>query len=118
VGIAGGITHVRKICALAEAFHADVLPHAVPSGPVATAAAVQVGLCTPNWELQEHRPQTGPESADVVDQVIEVRDGYLLAPERPGLGIELNDAGLARHAARPADFTHTARREDLAVAIR
>ena len=49
------------LCALAEAFHADVLPHAVPSGPVATAAAVQVGMCTPNWELQEHRPQTGPD---------------------------------------------------------
>lgn len=118
VGIAGGITHVRKICALAEAFHADVLPHAVPSGPVAVAAAVQVGLCTPNWELQEHRPQTGPEWTDVVDRVIEVRDGYLLAPDRPGLGIELDDAGLDKHAARPSDFTHTARREDQAVAIR
>jgi galactonate dehydratase len=118
VGIAGGITHVRKICALAEAFHADVLPHAVPSGPVATAAAVQVGMCTPNWELQEHRPQTGPDWTDVVDQVIEVRDGYLLAPDRPGLGIELDDAGLAKHAPRPSDFTHTARREDSAVAIR
>lgn len=118
VGIAGGITHVRKICALAEAFHADILPHAVPSGPVAVAAAVQVGLCTPNWELQEHRPQTGPEWTDIVDDVIEVRDGYLLAPDRPGLGIDLDDDGLRKHGVRLADLSHTARREDGAVAIR
>ena len=101
VGIAGGITHVRKICALAESFHAGILPHAVPSGPVAVAAAVQLGMCVPNWELQEHLPQNGPQWSDVVDHVIEVRDGYLLAPDRPGIGIELNDAGLAR---APAAF--------------
>ena len=50
VGIAGGFTHVKKICALAEAFHAGILPHAVPSGPVAVAAHVQLGMCVPNWE--------------------------------------------------------------------
>ena len=88
VGIAGGITHVKKICALAEAFHAGVLPHAVPSGPVAVAAHVQLGMCVPNWELQEHLPQDQPRWTDLVDQVIEVRDGYLLPPDRPGLGIE------------------------------
>ncbi len=118
IGIAGGITHVRKICALAEAVHAGVLPHAVPSGPVATAAHVQVGICTPNWELQEHLPQDGPPATDIVDQVIELRDGYLLAPERPGLGLELNDAGVAKHPSTPPDFTHPALREDGSVAIR
>src|SRR5208283_3469021 len=77
VGIAGGITHVKKICALAESFHAGVLPHAVPSGPVAVAAHVQLGMCVPNWEVQEHIPQEGPQWSDVVDHVIQVRDGYL-----------------------------------------
>jgi galactonate dehydratase len=118
VGIAGGITHVKKICAIAEAFHAGVLPHAVPSGPVATAAHVQLGMCTPNWELQEHRPQTFPDWTDVVDEVIEVRDGYLIAPDRPGLGISLDDAGLARHPPRSADLSHAPLREDGSVAIR
>jgi galactonate dehydratase len=117
VGIAGGITHVRKICALAEAFHADILPHAVPSGPVAVAAHVQVGMCTPNWELQEHRPQ-GAAWTDLVDEIIPVRDGYLIPPDRPGLGISLNDAGLAQHPPRSADLSHAPLREDEAVAIR
>jgi galactonate dehydratase len=118
VGIAGGITHVKKICALAESVNAGVLPHAVPSGPVAVAAHVQLGMCVPNWELQEHVPQDGPAWTDVVDSVIEVRDGYLIAPDRPGLGIDLVDAGLAKHPARLADLTQTPLREDGSVSIR
>jgi galactonate dehydratase len=118
VGIAGGITHVKKICALAESVNAGVLPHAVPSGPVAVAAHVQLGMCVPNWELQEHVPQDGPAWTDVVDSVIEVRDGYLIAPDRPGLGIDLVDAGLAKHPPRMADLTHTPLREDGSVSIR
>jgi galactonate dehydratase len=118
VGIAGGITHVKKVCALAESFHAGVIPHAVPSGPVAVAALVQLGICVPNWEVQEHVPQDGPQWTDVVDHVIEVRDGYLLAPDRPGLGIELNDAGIALHPPAKADLSRTILREDGSVAIR
>lgn len=118
VGIAGGITHVRKICAMAEAFHADILPHAVPSGPVAVAAHVQLGMCTPNWELQEHRPPGGPEWTDVVDEIIAVRDGYLIPPDRAGLGIALDDAGLALHPPSSADLSHAPLREDGSVAIR
>jgi galactonate dehydratase len=117
VGIAGGITHMKKICALAESVHAGVLPHAVPSGPVAVAAHVQLGICVPNWELQEHVPQDGPEWTDIVDRVIEVRDGYLIAPDRPGLGIELDDAGLAKHPPRSVDL-NAPLREDGSVSIR
>jgi L-alanine-DL-glutamate epimerase-like enolase superfamily enzyme len=50
--------------------------------------------------------------------VIEVRDGYLLAPDRPGIGIELDDAGLAKHPVISADMSRTALREDGSVAIR
>jgi galactonate dehydratase len=118
VGIAGGITHVKKICALAESFHAGVLPHAVPSGPVAVAAHVQLGMCVPNWDLQEHVPQDQPRWTDLVDNVIEIRDGYLLAPDRPGLGIDLDDGGLARHPPVSIDLSDPLLREDGSVAIR
>jgi galactonate dehydratase len=118
VGVAGGITHVKKICSLAEGFHAGILPHAVPSGPVAVAAHVQLGMCTPTWEAQEHREQDHPDFTDLVDSIIEVRDGYLLAPERPGIGIELDDLGLADHPPLPVDLSHAPAREDGSVAIR
>ena len=118
VGVAGGITHVKKICALGEAFHAGIIPHAVPSGPVAVAAHVQLGMCVPNWEVQEHVPQDEPKWTDLVDQVIEVRDGYLIAPDRPGIGIDLDDAGLAKHPPVSVDLSDPPLREDGSVAIR
>lgn len=89
IGVAGGFTHVRKICAMAEAHHQGVLPHAVPSGPVATMAHVHLGLCVPNWEAQEHVEQGGSRAEAMVDAITPVRDGYLLPHDRPGLGIEL-----------------------------
>ena len=118
VGIAGGITHMKKICALAESFHAGVIPHAVPSGPVAIAALVQLGMCVPNWEVQEHVPQDGPQWSDIVDHVIEVRDGYLLPPDGQDSASSSNDAGIAIHPPVAAELSHTALREDGSVAIR
>jgi len=118
VGVAGGITHLKKICSLAEAFHAGILPHAVPGGPVAVAAHVQLGMNAPTWEAQEYQEQNKPSFTDLVDSVIEVRDGYLLAPQRPGLGIELDDAGLAKHPPYYADLSHAPVREDGSIAIR
>ena len=93
VGVAGGITHVRKICALAEAHHQGIIPHSFPSGPIATAAHVQLGACVPNWEVHECRPQDLEPWTSVVDAVMELRDGHFTVPERPGLGIELDEAG-------------------------
>jgi galactonate dehydratase len=100
IGVAGGITGVRKIAAMAQAHHLLIAPHAVPSGPVATAAHVQAGVASPGWEWQEYVPQADdPRCRDVVDAVVSLRDGWLLPADRPGLGIELDDAGLAAHPA-------------------
>jgi len=117
VGIAGGPTHVKKICALAEAHHQWIVPHAVPSGPVATAAHVHLGCAVPNWEVQEHRPQEQPPFSDVVNKVVRLERGYLLAPEGPGLGIELNHAGIKKHPPKPGSGP-TALRADGSVAFR
>lgn len=118
VGIAGGITGVRKVCAMAESHHLLIAPHAVPSGPVATAAHVHVGMASPAWEWQEHVPQhDDPRCADVVDAVIPLVDGWLIPPDRPGLGLSLDDAGLAKHPALPPTLAVTLR-DSGAVAFR
>lgn len=94
IGVAGGFTHVRKICAMAEAHHQGVLPHAVPSGPVATTAHVHLGMSVPNWEAQEYVEQTGTDLDQMVDHLTPLRDGYLSPLDAPGLGMELRDAYL------------------------
>ncbi len=117
VGVAGGITHVRKICALAEAHHQGVLPHAVPSGPVATAAHVHLGIATPNWEAQEHVEQDDVASRVVVRDIVPLIDGWLHAPDAPGLGVELDVDG-ARSLPVTTFGVGAPLREDGSVAIR
>lgn len=94
IGIAGGFTHVRKICAMAESHHQGVIPHCVPSGPVATMAHVHLGLSVPNYEVQEHVEEDTSPLRDMVDVVAPLNDGYLQALDAPGLGIGLNDTYL------------------------
>lgn len=117
VGSSGGITHVRKICALAEAHHMGIIPHAVPSGPVATAAQVQLGACTVNWDALEHRDQNEAPWTTVVDAVVPIKDGYFVISEEPGLGISLDHDGIA--ATPPVVRAPTAKlRADGTVALR
>jgi len=94
VGIAGGITGTRKICALAEAHHQGIIPHAVPSGPVATAAQVQLGFAIPNWEVTEHQVQDSAPWTKAVKAIVPVINGHWLPNETPGLGVELDHEGL------------------------
>lgn len=91
IGVAGGFTHVRKICAMAEAHHQGVIPHAVPSGPVATMAHVHMGITAPNWEVQEHVEQNVPPFDQMVNRITLLEDGYLYPFSAPGLGMALND---------------------------
>ncbi len=117
VGIAMGITGTRKICALAEAHHQGVIPHAVPSGPVATAAQVQLGFAVPNWEVQEHMPQDRAPWTKAVKAIVPVVNGHWLPSEAPGLGVELDHEGL-KSIPVINKIPPTAHREDGAVAFR
>ncbi len=117
VGICGGITHMKKICALAEAHHQGIIPHSVPNGPVAVAAHVQLGINVPNWEVQEHRPQDRPPFNMAVKNIIPVVDGFFEAPDAPGLGVELDEDGLQEIPQLRRDPI-TWQREDGSIAFR
>lgn len=83
----GGLSHAKKIAALAEGFNAQVVPHN-PLGPVSTAVAVQLAACIPNFAIQEY---SNIESDDFVKKPIELKDGYLIVPDTPGIGVELQE---------------------------
>jgi galactonate dehydratase len=91
VCMAGGLTHCKKIAAVAEAHYVGVVPHN-PLGPVSTAACVQLAASIPNFALQEY---PGGEwefpKRDIVKSPIEVKDGFLIVPDAPGIGVELSD---------------------------
>ncbi len=96
---AGGISEVRRIGALAEVYYAGLAPHN-PYGPISTAACVHVDFTTPNFVIQEMAdPDVMPLSmTEFVDEPLPVVDGHILPPDKPGLGVEVDEAACARHA--------------------
>jgi galactonate dehydratase len=97
---AGGLLECKKIAAMAEAFYVTVAPHN-PMGPVATAVNVQLAACIPNFLILEYIPDDRPGRQDLVKEPLRVVDGYIPVPDRPGLGIELNEEAFERHPYRP-----------------
>ena len=90
MGLGGGITHVKKIAALAESYHSALCTHNF-LGPVLTAAAVHVDASIPNFVTQEYSLRD-EHSANLVFKNRLMRDGgYIMLPDAPGLGLELDE---------------------------
>ncbi len=91
IGNTGGILEVKKIAAMGEAYNMRIQPHTYGS-PVSTAAALQIDACIPNFIIQELHPFSVREIIEIVDDAPElnVKDGQIPIPTRPGLGVELN----------------------------
>lgn len=96
VAMCGGILETRKICAMAEAYDMAAAPHA-PYGPIALAATLQVDACTPNVFIQEqsfgiHYNQ-GFDILDFIENkdIFEFEDGYVQIPDKPGLGLIMDE---------------------------
>jgi galactonate dehydratase len=90
VGLAGGLTHTRKIAAIAESFHSAVVTHNF-LGPVLTAAAVHLDTAIPNFVVQEYARTDESNKWVGFEGVLRRQGGYLVPPELPGLGIKLVD---------------------------
>ncbi len=97
----GGLTHAKKIAALAEARYAGVVSHN-PLGPVSTAACVQLAACIPNFALQEYPSgEDRPPKSDLVSKTLAYEEGFLIVPDEPGLGVELAEDAQEKHPYRP-----------------
>ena len=89
VGRVGGILEAKKIAGMAEAFYAQIAPH-LYNGPVGAAASIQLATATPNFLIQESIMTWDGFHAEILEEKIEWRDGYIIPSSKPGLGIELN----------------------------
>ncbi|MGH9632337.1 MAG: galactonate dehydratase [Bryobacteraceae bacterium] len=87
---AGGITEVRLIAGMAEAYYAAIAPHN-PLGPISLAAGVQLAASIPNFLCQEQVSL----GEGYIKQPFKVAKGYLELPTGPGLGIELDENAMA-----------------------
>lgn len=103
IGRAGGVWETKKIAGVAELFNAQVAPH-IYCGPIAHAAAAHVGFSSPNFLMLE-TIQTAFHD-DLVAEPLSWEAGYLIAPTRPGLGLELNLDVVAAHPYEPGGPLH------------
>jgi galactonate dehydratase len=96
LGRVGGILEAKKIAAMAEVQHVQLAPH-LYCGPVVGAANIQLATCSPNFLILESIERWQGFHADILVKPVRWEDGYVIPPTEPGLGVELNEAVIARH---------------------
>lgn len=99
----GGFTEAMKIAGWAEAHYIDVMPHN-PLGAVNTAATLHFAAALPNLGLVEARPHQVRDPLSVDGDIFPdqfILDGpFFPLPDRPGLGLEVDEDALARGVER------------------
>ena len=96
----GGFSEARKVAAMADTVGVGIAPHN-PLGPLAGVAALHFDIATPNFVIQEEMSGAVPWYHEIVDGPIRARDGHWLVPDRPGLGVEVNEAVAGKHPYQP-----------------
>ncbi len=93
----GGLYATRKIADMVDAHYGVIAPHSA-QGPVCSAACVQLNASLPNFFIHEIFDEFNePWEKEIVTHPVEVVNGYIDVPERPGLGIDLNIEEILRH---------------------
>jgi L-alanine-DL-glutamate epimerase-like enolase superfamily enzyme len=92
--VAGGLSEAVKVCAYASSLGVPVLPHVFPEVHVHLGAAfnsvLAVEMTDPSYETESlHR---------LFRRWVDVRDGRMIAPEEPGIGVELDQSAVERYA--------------------
>jgi galactonate dehydratase len=81
---------------MAEGFNAQVAPH-LYAGPIAWAAGAQLAASIPNFLVLETIGTGSGFHADLIGGAWDWDDGYVRLPDRPGLGVELDEAVARAH---------------------
>ncbi len=89
-----GITEMRRICVLAETFDMQVLPHQTQPS-IGNAASLHVCSTLPQSTRPHEFTGPRPEMDDLFDDPWEFADGQITIPDRPGLGLTINEKALA-----------------------
>ena len=107
-----GFLEAYKIAALADAFSGFLAPHG-PMSPVLTVISAHLDAVAPNFLIQE-RLFLNDWRNEVITEPLQVKEGFLDLPQKPGWGIKLNEELCRNH---PKISIHLPRlfREDGAV---
>ncbi|MBI4219804.1 MAG: mandelate racemase/muconate lactonizing enzyme family protein [Chloroflexi bacterium] len=93
----GGISEMKKIATMAEAYYVPISPHDA-TGPITMIAGAQVMMSVPNFYRLEIAYSELPLYNQALTPPLDVRGGYFYVSDRPGLGHELNEKYLSGDA--------------------
>jgi 2-dehydro-3-deoxyphosphogalactonate aldolase len=96
LGRVGGLLEAKKIAGMAEAHYAQIAPH-LYCGPVEGAANIQLAACSPNFLILESIQDWGGFHSQILKTPIRFEEGYVIPPDAPGLGVELDEAVARAH---------------------
>jgi L-alanine-DL-glutamate epimerase-like enolase superfamily enzyme len=97
LAICGGITEAMRIAALASAYNLRLAPHLWAGAP-AFAAGMHVAAAAPAGFILEYSLGANPMLQDLVEEKFSVKDGMVDIPERPGLGLTIDQDFVKRYA--------------------
>ena len=92
----GGISEMRKIANLAEAYNVPIAPHN-PNGPISTIASAHTMATIPNFFRQEFMLKDVAWRDQSLSHPLPIEDGYFVLSDRAGLGFDINEDELMRH---------------------
>ena len=96
LGRVGGILEAKKISAIAEAHGAQIAPH-LYCGPIVAAANIQIATCIPNFLILECIKKMEGFYAEILKKPIQWKDGFVIPPKEPGLGIEIDEGVIGKY---------------------
>ena len=107
----GGLTEALKITHWCETHYIDIVPHN-PLGAVSAAACVALCMASTNVGVQEMPRAPGTEDKELFPEQIGWRDGYAFSPDRPGLGVTIDEDAAETRRVTPGGFATLLRRND------
>ena len=107
----GGLTEALKIAHSCETHYIDIAPHN-PLGPVSAAACVALCMASTNVGVQEMPRAPGTVDNDLFPEQIGWNDGYAFSPDRPGLGVDIDEDVAETRRTIASGFSPLLRRND------
>ncbi len=93
-----GITEGHRIATLADTYNIPVAPHVGGGGILAVAATVEFSASCPNFMIMEHSHDANATKAAILKEPYDPIDGYFHLTDRPGLGVEVDEARLEQYS--------------------
>lgn len=101
IGRVGGLTEAKRVAEIADSMGVRVVPHLWKTG-ISIAAAAHLAAVSPNCDYIEFLPpelSESPMRKELTSDELEMIDGRIQLPTKPGLGVELNRDAVERYAA-------------------